>query len=107
MRIQGAHEKGFAKECNATVVAAAADADIIGNLIIKAPVLATGAGVNRNDITRGLGNKHNAIDDKWDCFCAIDHRNLISPFHFELGHIVAIDCVEFAEALRRMCPRIA
>ena len=67
--------------------------------MIIAPVLTTSLCINRHDVTRGFGDKHDAIDHQWYGFSAVDHWNLVGPFHLEIGDVAGIDFIEPAVAL--------
>ena len=97
--VQRAHEQRVAEHGDAAVVAAAADPEIIGELVLVAPVHAARGRIDGRQVAGRLRDEHDAVDDERGGLRPIDHGNLIGPLQLQIADVAGIDLVEPAEAL--------
>ena len=99
VRVQRAHVERLAEDGHAAVVPPAADAQVIGQGVVVAPVLAPGGGVDRDHVARRLGDEHHPVDDEGDGLGPVELRDLVGPLQLELADVAVVDLVEPAVAL--------
>ena len=99
VRVEGAHVEGVAQNRHAAVVAAAADAQVVGQRVVIAPVLAPGGGVDGDHVARRLGDEHHPVDHQRHRLRPVELRDLVGPLQLELADVAVVDLVEPAVAL--------
>ena len=99
MGIERTHEQGFAEDGDTAVVAATANAQVVRHFMIVAPVFTTGCRVHGDHIAGRFSDKHDAVDNQWYGFGAIDNGNLVNPLELQLIDVIHIDLIQQAVAL--------
>ena len=97
--VEGAHVEGVAEDGDAAVVAPAADAQVVGQRVLVAPVRAPGRRVHRGQVARRLGDEHHPVDDERGRLGAVELADAVGPLQLEVGDVRPVDLVEAAEAL--------
>ena len=99
VRVEGAHVEGVAEDGHPAVVPPAADAQVVGQGVVVAPVLAPGGGVDGDDVARRLGDEHHPVDHQRRRLGPVELRDLVGPLQLEPADVAVVDLVEPAVAL--------
>ena len=87
MRIHRADEQQIAQSGHTAIHKAAADAHVGGHGALILPQWPAGAGIERGDVTRGLGDVHHAINHQRRSFNFTERGRLIDPLGRQLSDI--------------------
>ena len=104
--VEGAHVERLAQDGHAAVVAPAADAQVVGERVLVAPVGPAGGRVDRRHVARRLGDEHHAVDHERRRLGPVELADRVGPLQLQVRHRAAVDLVEAAEALAVERPRV-
>ena len=79
VRVERAHVERLAQNGDPSIVATAADAEVVRQLVLISPEGAARGGVDRHDVARRLGNEHHAVDNQRCRLGAVELGNVVRP----------------------------
>ena len=90
----------------APVIPPAAEIQILGHLVVVAPILTAGSRIERNDVARRFGHVHDTVYDEGRRLGSIQCLQLESPLHLEPPGVPFVDLAQPAVALTVVVARV-